>query len=156
MRTNIPHMYHATELCMISFLCIVLALYGVLCWVYCLTNTYNCSGHCDYVCGTGHSTVVPRACIVTSSVCVSWCPAFMYCSMFVSQCHTHCLVVLSIGLFAIVFYLPAFPMYRNILYKCTTALPMYCSVPYRCTAASACIYHTFIQPKRRLSYISSH
>ena len=49
----------------------------------------------------------------------------MYHSMPVSQCRIRCLVVLLIGLFVMVFYLPA--------------LPIYCNVPYICTAVS-CMY----------------
>ena len=136
--------------------CIVLALYSVLYCFYYLNNTYNCSGHCDYACGTEYSAVVlhayfavshmrvlrcstcvycniPCACTVTSHVHVSWhfacvycmcvpqCPAFMYCSMLVLQCCTCCPVILSIGLFAMVFYLPALLMYCNIPRVYTTA-----------------------------------
>ena len=114
---------------------VVLALYDVLCWFYYLNNTYNCSGHCDYTCDTECSTVVLHT------------AAF---HMPVSQCRTCCLVVLSMGLFAMVFYLPALPMYCSVLHRCTAASRM--NVPQHPTQ----MHCMFIQSKKRLSHISSH
>ena len=69
---------------------------------------------------TEHSTMVPHPCSMTSCMHVLQHPAFVYYSMPVSQYRTHYPVVLSIDLFAMVFYLPVLPMYCSILHGCIT------------------------------------
>ena len=73
------------------------------------------------MCGTEHSTVVLCACFAVFCVRVSQCSTFVYHGMPVSQYHTHCPIVLYIGLFAMEFYLPALLIYCNILHVCTAA-----------------------------------
>ena len=78
--TNILHVYCTTELCMMSFLCVVLALYSVLYWFYYLNNTYKCSGQtrckthesadskkeCRYVGDTSWTQSCFHVCVVNS------------------------------------------------------------------------------------------
>ena len=118
-RTNILHMYHATGLCMTSFFYVVLTLYGVLCWSYCLNNTYNYSGHCNYMYGIKCSAVVLHVYIVASCV-LTFCVHVLQHVCIIMSYTLSCFIVHS--LFAMVFYL--------------SALPMYCSIPHGYTARS--------------------
>ena len=136
MQINILHVYCTTELCTTSFFCIVLALYGVLCWFYCLNNTHNRNGHCDHMwhrtfwsgsacvfCGILHACCnILHACTAMSCIHVPW-HACITISYTLSCCIVHRFVCYGI-LFASTSHVLQHPAW------------MYCSILYRCTAHS--------------------
>lgn len=138
MRINILHMYCAIELCTTLFFCIVLALYGVLCWFYCLNNTYNRSGHCDYACGTECSACVfcgilhvcteMSQCTATSHISVLQhvCITMLYT---LSCCIVHRSVCYGI-LFAITSHVPQHPASMYCMH-----VPQYLTRIYRVHSA---------------------
>ena len=98
----------------------------------CVWHQIFCSGPACVFCNIPH---ILHSCSAMFHMRILRHPAFIYCDMPVSQYRTCCLVILSIGLFAMVFYLPALSMYHNIPWQ--HPICMYHNILHICTAYSS-------------------